>query len=216
MQTLSETLYCIYTSTLLTQLRLVMGGLQPCPTRRGTVTRGYVPTAQWRLQQCENIRGWQVCCGGFCSSHLEIPEDKSCRCKFQIWWCSRCAAPTVLLFAVWLPAPSVPLSQCRHFALSNSCSFTSPPQFIFSLFRCLLQFTPSAGFTIRTIILLSLTMCTFILLPTYFTWVDAWAWKHLWYSRLARVCIWWNGSWLFSSFLHFTVDTHFVALLLFF
>lgn len=110
--------------------------------------------SQSPLPQYENIRGWHVCCGGLCSSHLEIPEDESCRCKYQILWHSRCDASTVLLFAAWWPAPSVPLCRCRHSALSDSCSFTSPTQFIFSLSPCLmLPFIISAGFIIRTVTL---------------------------------------------------------------
>lgn len=171
----------------------------------------------WPLLQSENIRGRHVCCGWFCSSHLEIPEDESCRCKYQIGRCSWCDTPTLLLFAVWLPAPSVPLSRpalCPvrqlfiHF--SHSVHLQS---FLVSL---LLPFILSAGFTIRTITLVSLTMCAFILLPTYFIWVDVWALNPWWYYRLARVCVCLNGSWLVSSFLHFPVDRHFVALLQFF
>lgn len=73
-----------------------------------------------------------------------------------------------------------------------------------------LPFILSAGFTIRTSTPVSLTTCAFIPLPTYFIWVDVWAFNPLWYDRLARVCVCLNRSQLFSSF-HVHVDRHLVA-----
>lgn len=120
-------------------------------------------------------------------------------------WCSHCS-PVCCMAASSLGATqSVPaLCPVRqlfiHFSPSvHLQSFSVSP---------MLPFILSAGFTIKTITLVSLTMCTFILLPTYFTRVHVWALKRLRYYRLATVCVWQNGPWFCFSIFFISLMTN--------
>lgn len=125
-------------------------------------------------------------------------------------WHSHCSPVCCMIASSFGATQSVPaLCPVRQLFIHFSHSVHLQSFLVF-------PFVLSAGFTIRTITPVSLTMCAFILLPTYFIWVDVWTLNPLWCYRLARVCVCLNGSWLVNSFFHFHVDRHFVALLQFF
>lgn len=127
-------------------------------------------------------------------------------------WHSHCS-PVCCMTASSLGATQSVQTLCPVRQLFIHFSHSVHPQsFWVSL---MLPFILSAGFTIRTTTPLSLTTCAFILLPTYFIWVDVWALNPLWHCRLGKVCVCLNKSRLFDSF-HFHVDRHFLALLQFY